>query len=214
MPELTQPPLGRKPNIPPVVPLTQASTERQEEYKDLFGVAKDAEAGDPVAPVDADNQPKAIDPLITKPEEPPVSDEDKLAFVESILGEKPYSKSYQLFGGKVSATFQDRSVGDSEAIYARLDEDYSAGKIKSEEQWQIGLERYHMACGLKSVKIASSNQNEVIDLRGDFKERLQRLMQLPQPVYRALMNASRAFEGEVNFLVEKANDPDFWAAGG
>jgi len=212
MPELSQPQLGRKPNIPPVVPLDQAPSDKKDEYKDLFEAAKEAEAGDPVAPTHDDTQPKPVDPLTPKPTEPEISPEDKLAFVESILGEKPYAKSYKLFGDKVDATFQDRTVEDSEAVYKQLDEDYEKGAIKSDEQWQVALERYQMAAGLQSFVLAGSKG--AFDMGGSFQERLTRLMTLPTPVYRALMAASRKFEEEVNFLVGKADDPDFWAADG
>jgi hypothetical protein len=208
MPELSQPPLGRKPNIPPVVPLSQAPPHKQEEYKDLLDIQ---ETGEPVV---FDSEPRPNSTMHSFPEDTQlhISDEDKLAFVESVLGAKPYAKDYQLFGGKVHARFQDRSVADSESIYEQLDADYASGAIKSDEQWQVALERYQMACGLSSFTMERAKGP--LDMGGTFQECLTRLMRLPQPVYRALMEASRKFEDEVNFMVEKAGDPDFWEAGG
>lgn len=200
MPELTQPPLGRKPNLPPVVPLSQAPPDKQEEYRDLLDL-ENSEPEDNPAQVRSQESAKST-----------VSDEDKLAFVESILGGRPYSKIYKLFGGSVLAEFQDRSVGDSEQIYKQLDEDYEKGEIKSDEQWQVALERYQMACGLVSLNMSKSKS--AVNVSGSFQERLSTLIKLPQPIYRALMETSRKFENDVNLMVEKAGDSDFWAAGG
>lgn len=206
MPELSQPPLGRKPSIPPIVPLSQAPLDKQEEYKDLLTLRSDP--GEPVYDAgESQSDPASTDAVQTK-----ISDEDKLAFVESVLGEKPYVKSYRLFGGTICVQFQDRSVAESESIYRQLDQDYEAGTIKSDEQWQVALERYQMACGLTSFTMKRAKG--AFDMSGPFQARLERLLQLPQPVYRALMEVSRKFEDEVNLMVEKAGDPDFWVAGG
>lgn len=206
MPELSQPTLGRKPNIPPIIPLSQASPDRQEEYKDLLNM-QSSDAGEPVYV--GEPKPNSVPEDISRPN---ISAEDKLAFVEAVLGEKPYAKSYALFGGKIQARFQDRSVDDSEAMYKQLDEDYKKGEIQSDEQWQVALDRYLMTCGL--AQLSMEREKGPFDMSGTFQERLIRLMKLPQPIYRALMEVSRKFENEVNFMVEKAGDPDFWKAGG
>lgn len=205
-------PPGFRPSIPPIIPLEQTDPERQRAYGELAAAAQelekplDLEGGSAPLPV-----PSAE---VAAPPEPAAkvylpSDDDKREFVRSILAAKPYEKSYVLFGG-VKANFIDRTPADTLLLYAHLDKEIVTGHIVTEEEWQVGLERVRLATDLRTIKGGSLDET----LNGMLNDRINRLLALPRPLYEALMEAGRHFEGHIDYLVERAADPNFWRTGG
>jgi len=210
-------PPGFKPSIPPTIPLEQTDPERQRIYGELAAAAKELEA-----PLEIDN-PTASDTvaLPAVPTAKPAAavavqevvylptDDDKKEFVRSILAAKPYEKTYVLFGA-VEAAFVDRSPEDTMNIYARLDKLTGARLIATDEEWQVELERARLAVTLRAVKGGAL----AVTLPEGLNERVMALLKLPRPLYEALMEACRQFEGHIDYMVERATDPNFWRTGG
>lgn len=210
-------PSGFKPSIPPVVPLEQTDPERQRAYGELAAAAKELEQ-----PLNMD-QPSTtagvrvvsgfVDDKAAAPEASAKAyvptDDDKREFVRSVLAAKPYEKTYVLFGG-IEAAFVDRSPEDTLKIYARLDKLVSDKLVVTDEEWQVELERTRLATELRSLKGGIFAKT----CAGELNDRVKDLLSLTRPLYEALMEAGRHFEGHIDYMVERAAEPNFWRTGG
>jgi hypothetical protein len=207
-------PAPKTPQIPQPVPLEQTDPSRQGMYNELIKANKELEAplvGASTTTVSSEKQSFVAAPA---PQDPPtVSDMDKRNFLRAILGGKDYEKKYKLFD-TIEVTMVDRSVELTEKMYDQLEADQKDKKIKleTEEAWDVWADRYQMAAVVRGV---SGVQNgTTYPAPENFLERVQLLMKFPKPVYGALMEASRNFEEHVIEMTAKAQDPDFWRAGG
>lgn len=221
----TRPPAGGA-QIPPVVPLSQAGDDRKEAYagitklreaelKELEGKLPGVEgpgAGpgpeiefDPPAPAEPEPEP---DPLALP------TDEDKQAFVRSLLASKSFEKRYSLFG-KLDACFVDRTTEQSEALFQQIEADSAAAVIKTDNdgQWQVWVERYQLASTLRDLRQSGTGVQSFVPT-DKLNERVKDFMKMPKPIYQGLMQASRYFETLVSAMTERATDADFWKAAG
>lgn len=82
-------------------------------------------------------------------------DEEKLAFLASILGEKPFNKEYKLFGGQVLATFRQLTPREIEAIYHQVFLEAEAGTIKTDMDHFEKVNRYRMMLQLQRLRSAA-----------------------------------------------------------
>ncbi len=203
---------GQGVKIPTPVPLDQADPERQKLYKDLASV--DAKLPEPVEVDTAPpiGIPPPPDPDLDEQYYQPTED-DKRAFVRSVLGGRSFEKKFLLFG-VVEAQFVDRTTETTEQLYGQFEADSIAGKIQTstDEAWASWLERYNLASTLRQFKDDAGIKSYPQQL--NLNERVTELMKINKPLYQALMQAGRRFEAIVSTLTAKAHEPDFWKTGG
>jgi len=200
-----------KPQIAKPVPIEQTDSGRQNTYNELLKTAKTLEA--PLTDTAASTlplSPSTVQPAIVIQ---PISDQDKKNFLRAILGGKDYEKKYKLFDN-IDVSMSDRSVELTERMYNQLEEDQKNKKIKIEtdEGWDVWTDRYQMAAVVRAV--TGLQGGEQYPIPENFFDRVQVLMRFPKPVYSALMETTRKFEDHVETLTSKAQEPDFWRAGG
>jgi hypothetical protein len=213
-----------KPKIPEVVDLKDADPDRKELYgkvADVFTEERrkalsEAERPGPgevfVPGAQAKKEwpgpgaPPEEEPVATKKLEIEVAEEDKRAFVRSLLADRSFEKSYVLFGGPVGVTLVDRTTAETDKLFDWLD------KIEDESAWSLEADRICLASTIREIKRPDGRNS--FPPTDDWKVRLEELRKLPRPLYEALIETSRNFEALVNKMVEKARDPDFWPAGG
>jgi hypothetical protein len=213
----TQAVAGPKPKIPAAVPLAQADDERKKIYgplEDWQGKRPPAEPPGPQEPGPPPKQEAGDD----RPPQPPISLEDRKAFLAAMLGGQRYSKRYSLYGS-YEVALEDRTTEETEVMYNQLALDESQGLLKSDEDWSVRLERYQLALQLRSLNGIKGGQGyPPLELNAGpgkiFSDRLSLIMALPKPLYQGLMAAMRSFEVEVAELTSKALDESFWKAGG
>lgn len=85
----------------------------------------------------------------------PVTEEDKLAFLQTILGDLPFKKPYALYGGKVAVTFRVLSVPELDMLFSQVRYEVSTGAIRSAEALEERVQRYRMF--LQLVSLSSEN---------------------------------------------------------
>jgi len=148
---------------------------------------------------------------------PEVTDDEKRDFVRSLLGETPYRKVYNMFGA-FEITFRDRSVKGSEDMYEAISQCGRDKKInlQNENEASLWVRRFQMAETLVSIKQADgtvvlSFENITPASR---LERVLTVMQLSRPLYQAVYDTAIEFEQHIDLLTRKADEPDFWKAGG
>jgi len=109
--------LGSAPRAPDAVPVTDEPENPAPGVMEALAAAaeakkaktaKEGESSPPPPPAEEPPAPKFCPSCgwDLKREPVAVSEEDKEAFLASLLGGKPFRKTYSLFGGRVSATFR------------------------------------------------------------------------------------------------------------
>jgi hypothetical protein len=212
---------AQKPKIPEVVDLKDADPERKELYgkaaevfteerrKALSEAAPGAKQPDPGEVFFPGIQAGAPPEAPAVPEKKPeieVAEEDKRAFVRSLLADRSFEKCYLLFGGQVEVVLVDRTTVETDRLFDWLD------KIEDESAWSLEADRMCLASTLREIKRPDGRTGFLPT--DDWMTRLEELRKLPRPLYEALIETSRNFEALVNQMVLKARDPDFWPAGG
>lgn len=227
--------LGDLSSIKPEQPAAEASaagaqdTDAPDETLDIPPLAQGVtEPGDEVESLaDQLNALQAV--MEREPQEDPEvvaarpDDRDKEAFMRSILGNTAYTKEYSLFGGMVVVELQDLMPQQEDRIYAQLAMDQAAERIKTQEDWELMLQRYRAVFGIKRLLSAGKpvyvreSDADKEKLCGDIYELANdhvRERFVSSTVYRAVMRVVRIFRQHLNQLFEGALNSDFWEVDG
>lgn len=214
MPDGFSTPVGIKNKEPKLVPLSQTDAERQRLYQPLAEMNESLKAEPKMPVMGVPEQPPEI-PVSPEPEIEPPTEEDKQAFLASILGGKKYEKIYTIFGN-TKVRMVDRGVEETELIFSQVNLADEAGLIKTEGDYLLTMERYQLAYQLYEVHSPASGSTgyEPLGLDKDkLQERVKALFKLSKPLYQALMEVCRIFEAHVDLLTQKATDANFWKPG-
>lgn len=192
--------------------------------------------GDAAGAVDTDELADQLDALhdvlsAEKKEEDPEElaarpdEDDKAAFLRSILGNAAYTREYKLFGGMVVVEMRDLLPAEEDRIYAQLAMDQAAERIKTQEDWDIMLQRYRAMFGIEVLMQSGSPpmtdtktayatlNNEPTDLYEAANKYLRDNFS-NSTVYRAVMRVVRIFRRHLDQLFEGALNSDFWTVDG
>ena len=82
----------------------------------------------------------------------PATNEDKLAYVYSVLGGTPFRKTYDVFNNLLHITFATPTTDLMRMIETQLKYDQVNGKLKDSTQYFIQALRYNCAVNLESIK--------------------------------------------------------------
>jgi hypothetical protein len=160
-----------------------------------------------------------------------VSDDDKINFVQSILGSVRFKKAYQLFGGRITIVFRTLTVAESDMAYKQLIVDSNndiQSRIISDTMfyWRtlmaykavMSVERIESEAGVLQI-------DPIMDIEVDpseYKKPNTKLFALFDDLVEQIMpsdvmrNAVSNCYNQFNSLVEKmqamAEDKDFWKA--
>jgi hypothetical protein len=149
---------------------------------------------------------------------------DKQEFMRSILGNVAYAKEYQLFGGMIVVTLQDLTPLEEDAIYGQLAADQAAGRIETESDWDLMLNRYRALYGIKKLlhtgeegtaayarpTLDFDQETGIYETSGVWMEKHFGNATL----YRAVMRTVRIFRYHLEAMFERALDSDFWKVDG
>lgn len=74
--------------------------------------------------------------------EPPYA--DKLAFLQAMCGQRPWTKSYELYGGNAILTLRTLTIREVNELYRQTYEDQRSGKFENEVDFYEQLNRYRL----------------------------------------------------------------------
>lgn len=157
-----------------------------------------------------------------------VTEDDKRAFLASILGETQYEKEVDIFNGNAKLYFRARKVELSELIERQLNVDKQLERMTDIMAYETLLLRYNLATCLTAYRIKGKEKVDLpeidLDKRVDTDTSIQ---DTALPVYiqkvfgkwndilfAAAMSAARIFSAEVDLLLNRAGDEDFWDSAG
>lgn len=222
------PPPAPSPSPPPQPSPSVRPTEAQdvERMKDaLFGQAETEEEQEE-EPTEQEVEENLLAPSIcphcgwdTKNEnvrEP--SDEDRLEFIESVLGERRFRKAVPLVGGNIVATFRTVTVPEEDAITEILNQDLASKEIQNTTEWTLVYNRARLVVMLERLKLGerertfptAEEQNE-----DGLPETIRRLMHelpatWPISIFGLLVQGMIEVNEVYNVLMARAYDSNFW----
>lgn len=173
---------------------------------------------------------------LTKPSIPEPDVTDRLGFLQAILGEKPFLKSYSLFGGSVQMTLRSLTGQELDAIYQQAQYELRTGRINDVAALQERLQRYRFY--LQLVSLRSSTFQHVLpdgftpqtnphaqthwEVPDDLPEGCSGLDAVEryivahvvktESLHRTLRNACNQFNRLVAKMEALADNSDFWSA--
>ncbi len=77
--------------------------------------------------------------------------EDKLIFLQALLGEKQFVKNYSLYGGRLVAVFRALTVTELDALFRQINYDIQSNKLLDATAVEERLQRYRMCLQLVSL---------------------------------------------------------------
>ena len=164
------------------------------------------------------------------PPEDPITASEKATFLAAMLGNVPFQKTYELFGGAIKVTFRSRTPSlEAEAAKQMAADELLDGSFAnvsktvqqvSQQRWgrfmdyvfQLSLCRIETKGGVPVDydALATPVKPGELVLR---QARLAFDQKYPSPVAVAMRNAHQRFEITVAHLTREADNPDFWKAG-
>jgi hypothetical protein len=147
------------------------------------------------------------------------TDEDKQEFLRSVLGNRRYQKTYDLFGGQLSVTMIELTPQEEDQIFSALAVAQSEGKILTEDSWMLFYERMRMAYSVKKVAGGPTSYSRdpdaedldviTVDSLPEYVNRFK-----GATTFRAIMQVSRLFRTQMELMLEASLAPDFWTTAG
>lgn len=162
-----------------------------------------------------------------EPEEDPIETVDKEAFLLHVLGAERFRRSYDLFGGRLSVTFQTRTVEEDEACASQsfFDEQLDGGypgntpDMRAAQRMQRYCD-YQFVASLREIQTKGAPPrvfepfNAPTDESYPLKAARERLnAEFGQALKVALRQAHNRFESLVARMTAEAASPDFFQAG-
>lgn len=149
------------------------------------------------------------------------TDEDKQNFLRSVLGNKRYTKTYELFGGAIGVTMVELTPAEEDTVFSVLAGAQAEKKIVTEDDWTLGFERLRMAYSVTNIRYGSGLEADIYKRNPDSADNIpwdgiERYVKQFKgaTVFRAVMQASRLFRTQLEIMLEASLSPDFWTVGG
>lgn len=158
------------------------------------------------------------------------TDEDKYAFIQSILGQIRFTKKYKLFGGKLSVEFRSITSTESDMVFRQMALDSKNGKIDTTADYYFYLMNYRLSCSLakiESTELGNVKLPEISEYLVDQPVADGKVVDTPlvkifdhitetvlpqESVRRIVVNQLARFQRLIEHLEVRVDDEDFWNA--
>jgi hypothetical protein len=150
----------------------------------------------------------------------PPTDADKLAYVEAVLGGRPYEKRYSLLGGRLGLTFAASTPAEYAAGQALLGKKGAMGHFRTDDEALNFALSFRVAMALRLVRAGDAlESHDPLPVPADIRDHDElmrfegavagRLAAIGQRLPLAIQAAAR-FEDNYRTLTLRALDPGFW----
>ncbi|HSN70701.1 MAG TPA: hypothetical protein VLT59_04295 [Steroidobacteraceae bacterium] len=136
------------------------------------------------------------------------TEEEKQEFIRCVLGNRPYKKRYELFGGATSIEFTDLTPAAEEGIYRSL----AKAELEPGQDWAVALDRMRLVASTVDTTFSDLISGDPVITVTAVDEIMRRLGSATH--YRVLMQMQRIFHRHLEIMLERALDSDFWRVGG
>lgn len=154
-----------------------------------------------------------------------VDEQDKLVFLQSVLGMQRYRKAYRLLGGRLTVVFRTLTAAESDACFTQAAYDNEGGGIVDAGQYFRTVHDYRLCLGLAHIDYGQKKFDlpEMDGYQTDPPPKnATKLKQIVPFVYdrvliqesvrRACALAYYRFQRLVERLEARVDDPNFWPA--
>lgn len=148
------------------------------------------------------------------------TDEDKLEFMESILGNRRFTRRVDFLGGRLKATYRTVLVQEEDAIAEYLNGQMERKTIQNEGEWAVAYHRCRLVTMLQKLEIGedvkkydtivkwAENEDTLAD---GLKVALDKVPAgWPLSIHGILVQGMMAVDEIYNILMSRAYDPNFW----
>lgn len=143
--------------------------------------------------------------------EPPVTPEDKAAFIRHIFSTGRFFKTFQLFGGEITLQLRSRTSDEATKVYEHV---RAAATKQTLGAADVVVRMQQLFCANAVAEITFGKERKVFDVAGE---------RTPDVVYTDVFGGERAaalynavftvyleFERLYDWLTSRASDPNFW----
>lgn len=147
-----------------------------------------------------------------------ISDEDKERFFKSIMVDKPYEETVELFNGELAIVFKAMTVQENSDIVNQITADRKNGIAADNDAYLITVMAYRMAVSLVSINDApfSEVKKDSFKPRSDkdtyILARAEPLSSWSTPKLSAYIDAFKLFENKLIKLSSEIQNKNFWKA--
>ena len=151
-----------------------------------------------------------------------VTDEDKSAFLATLLGESRFKKRHEFAGGHFNVTFRSLKADENNEIYRQVAIDEKNGETPAVGEWLLRMFEYRLACSLDLITDKAGKPLEMLPPLIEMMQQkheepplkqLHKQMRtvLQQEVTRRLVSAKfKDFQRLYEALEAQALEPSFW----
>jgi hypothetical protein len=168
-----------------------------------------------------DDQP-LINPSIemdtTEQKDMVISSEDKERFFKSILADKPYDETVDLFDGQLKLTFRAMTVAENTDVVNQIVADRKNNTASDTDAYFVTISTYRLAMSLVSVDsqpyslISKEGFTSPIDNDTYVLARARLMTQWSTPKLSMYLDAFSRFERKLVKLSSEVQNPNFWKA--
>lgn len=146
------------------------------------------------------------------------TDEDKLEFVESVLGSRRFTREVTFLGGRLKVRYRTVLVPEEDAISEHLNELMEKKTIQNEAEWSLAYHRARLVVMLQELELRGETKKYpyLKEYTGDsLKEKLRKALEevpkaWPLTIHGLLVQGMEVVNGIYQVLMSRAYDPNFW----
>lgn len=147
-----------------------------------------------------------------------VSEEDKENFLKSVLADKPYEETYDLFDGRMLLRFRNMTVQENTDVVNQVVIDKEKGIASDTDAYFITIATYRLGVSLMSIDgetysdITKSNFSPSQEAQTYVQARAEKMKSWSTTKLAIFLEAFKKFESKVIKLSSEVMTPNFWKA--
>ena len=149
---------------------------------------------------------------------PEISEEQKERFFKSILADKPYQETCQLFDGQLTLTFRAMTVQENTDVINQIVADRRLGTASDTDAYFVTISTYRLAMCLVSVgsepysDITKESFKKTNDDDSYVLARARPMAEWSTSKLSIYLDAFSSFEANLVKLSAEVQNPNFWKA--
>ena len=147
-----------------------------------------------------------------------ITDEDKERFFKSILADKAYEETVELFDGQMRVKFKAMSVSENSDVVNQIVADKKNGLAADNDAYFITISTYRLALSVLTIddqqysSITKENFSPSVENDSYVLARARLMQSWSTPKLSLFLDAFRKFEAKIVKLTNEVQTINFWKA--
>ena len=161
---------------------------------------------------------RSIEMNTEQPKTVELTEEDKQRFFKSILADKPYEESFELFDGQLSVKFRTMTVQENSDVVAQIVADRKKGTAAENDAYMITISAYRLGLCILAIDgkeystVTKSTYTKADEYDSYVLERAKTLLAWSTPKLSIFLDAFQQFEAKTIKLSGEVQSKNFWKA--